>query len=312
MEYGEIPPIEKSVSRLVMGTMPYQCATDGQAFELFDHFVGRGGNCFDTAFVYETEDVVGRWVESRQVQSDLVFVGKGAHTPDCNPEAIAGQVEKSLDRLRIERFDLYMLHRDDETIPAAEFVGALAEQQTLGRIHAYGMSNWSVERIREAQLAARNLGVLGIAASSVNYSLARWNEPWWPGSMTATDPKDREWYLHGQMPLLAWSSQASGFFASDVRPETAESEWEIDMVRVWWNEDNERRRSRARQLAAQLGVTPLQIALAYVMTQDLNIFALIGPRRPQETEESLGALDIEFGRREVHWLETGVNVDMEW
>jgi aryl-alcohol dehydrogenase-like predicted oxidoreductase len=77
------------------------------------------------------------------------------------------------------------------------------------------------------------------------------------------------------------------------------------MVRTWYNETNFGRRDRAEELARKHSTTLLNIALAYVLAQDLPIFHIIGPLTLDELRGSLGALDVRLTGDEVRWLKTG-------
>ena len=104
------------------------------------------------------------------------------------------------------------------------------------------------------------------------------------------------------MPLFAWSSQATGFFTGRYQPEDRVIPALAPIVRTWFNEDNFQRLERARELAAQKGVTAAQIALAYVLCQPFPVFALIGPQTIDELREVLPALDIQLSPAEMSWL----------
>jgi len=304
MTYGAVPGVEKRISRAVMGSMafshglPYTCA-------LLDYFVEQGGNCIDTAYGYRTEPMVGDWLRLRGNRDEIVLIVKGAHTPDCNPQALTRQLHESLERLRTDYADIYFMHRDNPEIPVGEFVDVLNEHHRAGRIRAFGGSNWTIERITEANEYARKRGLTPFVVSSPNFALAVWNEPMWAGCIAAVDPASRAWYQATGMPIFAWSSQASGFFTGRFRPEDAGNPAIAPIVRTWFNAENFARLERAKELAARRGVTSAQIALAYVLSQPLSIFALIGPRTIDEARESLGALTITLTPEELHWLETG-------
>jgi aryl-alcohol dehydrogenase-like predicted oxidoreductase len=73
-------------------------------------------------------------------------------------------------------------------------------------------------------------------------------------------------------------------------------------VRVWYNEANFQRLERARELAGRKGCSTTQIALAYVLSLPLNVFALIGPQSIEETRTSLAALEVRLTPQELRWL----------
>ena len=301
MKFGSIAGVNKPVSRLIMGTgtlrkMPL-------AAVLFDDFFERGGNAFDTAYVYgngTADRLLGQWIKSRGLREEVVVIGKGAHTPHCYPEAVTTQLLESLENLQTDYIDLYLLHRDNPEVPVGEFVEVLNEHLRAGRIRAFGGSNWTVERLSAANEYARKKGLTGFAAVSNQLSLARMLEPPWPGCLSAFEASFRRWLAETGMPLLAWSSQARGFFVEGRADPNDRSDEEL--VRCWYCEDNFRRLERARELARKKGVLPMNIALAYVLNQPFPTFALIGPQTIEEIRTSFLALEVELTPEEVRWL----------
>jgi len=299
MKYGRIPGVEKRISRVVMGVMGHQVP---HVTAMFDDFFARGGNCFDTAYIYgggKCDSVLGRWVEARGLRDQVVILAKGAHTPFCNPRDLTSQLLESLDRLRTDYADIYMMHRDNPDIPVGEFVDCLNEHLRQGRIKAFGGSNWSLRRVEEANEYARRKGLVGFAAVSNNFSLARMIAPPWDGCISSSDAESREWFRRTQMPLMAWSSQAQGFFGGRARPDDLS---DGNLVRCWYSDDNFRRLERAAELARRRGVPTPAVALAYVLCQPFPTFALIGPQKIEETRTSLQALELELSPEELRWL----------
>lgn len=300
MKYGQIPGVEKPVARLVMG-VDNQTEWPHTSVMLDDYFE-RGGNCFDTAYIYgggACEKMLGQWVKNRDIREQVVILGKGAHTPHCTPEWLVKQLHISLERLQTDYLDIYMLHRDNPEIPVSEFITVLNEQKQAGRIRVFGASNWSIERVEEANNWAREHGLDGFVAMSNNFSLARMVQPVWSGCIAASDPRSRAWLTEKGMPLMPWSSQARGFFTGRAHPNDHSDE---ELVRSWYSDDNFQRLERVNQLAAKRGVLPINIALAYVLCQPFPTFPLIGPRALSETRTSFQALSVELTPEELRWL----------
>lgn len=301
MKYGHIDGLEKPVSRLVLGvanqtSWPY-------ASVMFDDFFERGGNCFDSAYIYgkgRCEKMLGQWLKNRAIREQVVILDKGAHTPDCNPEALKRQLLESLDRLQADYVDIYMMHRDNPDIPVGEFIAVLNELRDAGRLRIFGGSNWSIERITQANAWAAKHGMAGFSALSNNFSLAQMVKPTWPGCISSSDAQSRAWLTANQMPLMPWSSQARGFFTDYVRRNDI-AEQEV-MMRGWYSEENVKRRERANTMAQERGVPPIAIALAYVLCQPFPTFPLIGPRLLSEIRTSFAALTIELTPAELRWL----------
>jgi aryl-alcohol dehydrogenase-like predicted oxidoreductase len=274
------------------------------AAAMFDDFFARGGNAFDTAFIYHgghQERLLGAWMKLRNVRDQIVLIVKGGHTPYCNPIDLTTQLAMSLERLGTDRADIYLLHRDNPMIPVGEFVDVLDEHARAGRIGAFGGSNWSTSRIDAANEYARKNGRRGFGVLSNQFSLARMLDAPWAGCLSAGDDESRAWLARTQTPLLAWSSQAQGFFAIDPKDASR------DAARCWHGQDNFRRLERVKELARARGVHPTNVALAYVLHQPFPTFALIGPRQLSETRTTWPALAVELSQREIDWLDLRVD-----
>jgi len=303
---GRIAGLAKPMTRLVMGCDNQQAMPHGAA--MWDDYFERGGNAFDTAYLYghgRQERLLGAWMQARGVRDQVVVLAKGGHTPFCTPEDVVRQLHESLDRLRTDHCDLYCLHRDNPAVPAGEFVDVLAGEVRAGRIRGvFGGSNWSLARVEEANAYAKAKGLPGFGIVSNQFSLARMVEPPWSGCLSASGPESRAWLAaHAGGPdevaLLAWSSQARGFFTGRAAPDRRE---DAELVRCWYAEDNWARRARLVELAKARGVTPPAIAAAYVLAQPFPTFALIGPRTLAETESSLECLRVSLTPEERDWL----------
>ena len=263
MRHGTVPGVDKPVSRLVMGC-------DNQpdirhAAVMFDHYFERGGNTFDTAHIYgggRMESLLGAWIANRGVRDDVVIIGKGAHTPANHPDRVAPQLDVSLERLGTDHVDLYFLHRDNPDVGVGEWIDALNRECDAGRMRAFGASNWSLARVREANAYARANGLRPFAAVSNQFSLARMVDAVWPGCVSASTPEWRTWLAAEGLALFPWSSQARGFFtprfdavrakvSSGVDPRRGNQPSDDEMRRCWFAEDNFARRERAVAMAGR-------------------------------------------------------------
>ena len=294
-----IEGLERPLSRLALGTLGFSPRTRDRDYAVLDAWVEAGGTVIDTAHVYEDGDaerLLGRWLRDRAgVRDGLVIVTKGAH-PDgdrvrVTPADIAADLADSMERLG-GPVDLYLLHRDDPAVGAGELIDALDAHRRAGEIGAFGVSNWTLARIEEANAYAADRGVAGICCNSPHLSLAVQNEPPWPGCLSATDADSRAWHARTGMPLLAWSAQAGGFFARSGG----------ESARVYENAANRERRDRAEQLGRRSGATANAVALAWVLAQPFPTLAVIGPHSVEHLRSSLEALDLELGPDDVRWL----------
>jgi len=298
MRYGEIPGLHKPVSKLIMGCDNQETFAHGAA--MWDDWYERGGNAFDTAHIYGggvPERLLGQWIASRGVRDDVVIVSKGAHTPHCTPEGVTAHMAESLERMGLDYVDVYILHRDNPDVPVSEFIDVMNEHVQAGRVGVFGGSNWTIHRFDEANQYAKASGRQPMSVLNNNLSLAHMINPVWPGCIAASDGESLRYLTETQTAHLAWSSQARGYF---LPPELRER---LGPDAYFDSEDNRERRRRAESLAAKQGVSPLNIAAAYVLSLPFPSFALVGPRSIEETATAIPALAVELSDEEVAWLD---------
>jgi aryl-alcohol dehydrogenase-like predicted oxidoreductase len=321
LNYGRVPGVEKPVARIVQGTVMVRSVEEGQeerSFALLDDVFAQGGTTFDTAHKYaggDSERTFGRWVRGRGLREEVVVIGKGAHHNEdrkrVTPFDITADLYDSLARLGFDYIDLYLLHRDDPSVPVGPIVEVLNEHKEEGRIHAFGGSNWRPERLREANDYARKNGLTPMVASSPNLSLAVQFEEPWPDcvSISGDEAKeDRKWYEETRMPLFTWSSLAGGFFSGRFTRDNLDAfEAYLDKICIetYCYEENFGRLDRAGVLAREKGLSVPQVALAYVLDQPLEIFALVGCNTGDEFRANVEADAVELTPEEIAWLESG-------
>jgi aryl-alcohol dehydrogenase-like predicted oxidoreductase len=134
-----------------------QGLTEDQALELMDAAWAAGIEHFDTADAYgggRSEQAIGRWIRSRGVRPRLTTKTFNPMLPGADhglaPDRIARQLRSSLDRLGVDRVDLYLAHDYDPAVPLAETLGAFGEAQADGLIEAYGVSNFDARQLTAA------------------------------------------------------------------------------------------------------------------------------------------------------------------
>ncbi len=266
-----------------------------------------GASAFDLAASYQvggTERVVGDWIASRRHRDRLFLITKGGHPlPVVQPhrlttKALTDDLHASLRRLRTEQVDLYLLHRDDPTQPLEPLLETLLAFQRSGAIKAWGVSNWSHERIRALDALAGEAKVASVAASSPHFSLVEWARVPWKGCVSVAGDANRDaraFYARTQLPVLAWSPLGRGFFSSR----------EAAGDRTYGSTANLARRERAEKLSRKYEVSAAQIALAYLFSQPFPVFAVVAVSSAEKMKGNLGASTLRLPKNEVRWLETG-------
>ena len=287
-----LDPVSARRGRIVLGTF---AVDDNEAAPaLLDRYYAAGGRALDLANVYrdgEAAQAAGKWLRKRGLAGDMVLWAKGCHPPACHPDLVQQEVEHALRLTGLEYLDVFLLHRDNPEVPVQAWVDALDAEVAAGRIGAFGVSNWRLGRTRELAAAAAGRGEHGLVAFSNHFSLAELVAEPWPDCIAVTKAELPELAGLG-LRMLAWSSLATGYFAGLEQPS-------------WVSPGNAARRDRARELAAQRGVSPTAIALAYVLHQDDHVLPVIGTVSADHLDEALGAAAIELTPAEAAWLERG-------
>lgn len=302
MKRHRLPHTDLEVSALGFGAGGFGTAVKDDALDrLAADFLAAGGSLFDTAHVYAAWEPGGAGLSERELGACLrrlgcveqtVIATKGGHptfgehyprpTDFLAERVVAQDIEESLDRLGRTCIDLYFLHRDDGRTPVGEIIEMLNREIRHGRLRHIGASNWSVERIAEANRCAAEKGLQGFVASQVQWSLAEPN--WRPGPEPTTrfvTPEESAWYGAHAMPILAYSATAGGYFAGRGHE-----------AGLYANPENAARCERARTLAARLGCTPTQIALAWLMRQPPTVIPLFSTTNREHLAELLGAASL--------------------
>ena len=303
MKFLHIPELNRDVSRLGIGSLKFNTESQAETASLLDAYQAAGGNLVDTAEIYglgKSEQAIGQYLKLRATRSQWVVLTKACVEPALvRPEYIRAAVDKSLERLQTDYIDLFVLHRDDPQVPVGEIIDVLDELVVSGKARAYGGSNWSVARLADATRYAEQNSLHRPSISSPHLGLATPNEPTWSGCTNAT-AADLEWYAKHRMPVFGWSAQCRGFFAAESSPSSLSNS---ELVRVYHSAENFEKLERARMLARERQVEPVQIALAWVLNQQAPTIALVGPNSVAELEVALGGVEIGLTPSEMSWLE---------
>jgi aryl-alcohol dehydrogenase-like predicted oxidoreductase len=281
-------------SRLVYGSV--DLPDTAIAPKLLDRFYAAGGRALDVANVYrdgESARAVGKWLRARSSPDGVVLNAKGCHPPDCDPKLVHQEVDRAMHLLGVDRLDVFVLHRDDPEHPVAAFAEALLEEVARRRIGAFGVSNWTVPRLRELHAYLDHIGEDHLAVFSNHFSLAEMASAPWPDCL-ALSKNELFAIADLDLEMHAWSSLAIGFFAGRDVPS-------------WNTASNRARRQRAAQLGKRLGTSPTAIALAYVLHQPKYVRPVVGTLSQAHLDEAVAAAAIELTADELDWLERGAD-----
>jgi aryl-alcohol dehydrogenase-like predicted oxidoreductase len=310
MKTLSLPGIDAPVSVIVQGSLGLLWGEDADAFSVLDAAVEAGISAFDTAHVYDfdgrgVDRLLGRWLARHGDRERLVIMAKGCHpdmegNPRVTPVALSADVNDTLERSGLAHIDLWSFHRDDVSVPVGELVEAANAEIASGRIAAWGVSNWSTARVEEAIAHATANRLAGPAANSAHYSLATQLEPPWDDVVSLTGDgaaADRGWHRASRLPVVAWSSLAGGYLSANLTRaalENPENDHIGEVARCYADEINWGRRERATAVAAQRGVSLSQIAVAWVLGDEMSTLAITGGASVDEVQQNAAAVEIEL------------------
>jgi len=312
MKYGAVPGIEKPVSRLVQGIIQVNRQDEAIGFRQLDDAFAAGINCIDSAHLYGTDPFLGKWMKERGNREQIVVLAKCAHDSfrkRVRPYDIQSELEDILVRMQVDYVDMLVLHRDDPSYPVEPIIDVLNQAVNEGKVKAFGGSNWSAERLQQANDYAAKSGQTPFAVSSPNFSLADPIRVPWGGCLTISGDQfedERAWYKANNMPIFSWSSMAGGFWSGRFNREEIESytEGQAKLVReCYCSEANFQRLDRVKELAEKKGGTVAQVALAYILHYPMNVFAIVGAQTPEEVAANVAALNTDLTEQEMLYLD---------
>lgn len=304
-----------SLGPLCLGAGPFGTRIAGSALdELLQAFLAAGCGFVDTAHCYACWVPGGVGASERELGAALRRLGathrvtvatKGGHSsfgdeyrrPEryLAPEQVEQDLAESLERLGLPAVQIYYLHRDDPRVPVGELIDVLNRAADAGKIGLLGASNWPTARIEAANAYAAARGLRGFTLSQCQWSLAV--PKWTPGRDPTTryvTPEDAAWYAAAGLAVVGYSATAGGYFSGAAAAEAA-----------YGTPENAARRDRARSLAALLGCTPGQVALAWLRAQAPHTIPLFGTTNPVHLAEAVGSLDVRLTAAQAEWLRNG-------
>jgi aryl-alcohol dehydrogenase-like predicted oxidoreductase len=282
------------VSALGLGCMgmsqSYGAADRDESLATIARSLDLGITFLDTSDVYgsgHNEELVGEAIAGRRDEVQLATKFSLTHTPEGvringRPENVRACAEASLRRLKVDVIDLYYQHRVDPQVPIEDTVGAMAELVEQGKVRFLGLSEASAASIRRAA------AVHPIAALQSEWSL-------WTRDLEAeVVGVARE---HG-IGIVPFSPLGRGFLTGAITSpaDFAEDDWRRTHPRFTGEAftANLRLVDAARELAAEKGATPGQLALAWVMAQGDDVVPIPGTKRRSYLESNVGALGVEL------------------
>lgn len=297
-----------SVFPVALGGNVFGWTADRDAsFEILDAYLAGGGNFIDTADMYpqwapgreggESELIIGEWLRSRGKRDDLVIatkVGVDERRPGLRPETIRAAVHESLQRLGVDRIDLYYAHRDDPDTPIDETAHAFSSLVDEGLIGAIGLSNYEASRVREWLRASDNAAWHRPVALQPHYSLVERD------AERELLPVARE----AGLGIVPYWGLAQGFLTGKYREGQAAGDSPRAAIASRYLDDRGSRVLRALDgISGRLKVQPGAVALAWLLTRPGVVAPIASARTPAQLPLLLEAARISLDPSEIEELE---------
>ena len=290
-------------------------ADEATSFSLLDAFVAEGFNAIDTADVYsawapghaggESDTVLGNWLKRRGKRDDVVIatkVGMWARHPDLKAATIAAAVEESLMRLKTDHIDLYQSHQDDEKTPQDETLEAYSRLIKAGKVRAIGASNFSAARLGSAlDLAeAKSLPRYGDLPryDSVQPAYNLYNRQEFEGDLAKVA-------IERGVGVISYFGLAAGFLTGKYRSEADLAQSPRGArVKAYLDERGFRILAALDAAAAELGATPAQVALAWLIGRPGVTAPIVSATNLDQLAEILKAARLSLPAEVVAKLDT--------
>ncbi|ADX72900.1 putative oxidoreductase, aryl-alcohol dehydrogenase like protein [Pseudarthrobacter phenanthrenivorans Sphe3] len=316
MDYRTLGNSGAVVSTYALGTMTFGAeATEETSHTIMDDYFAAGGNFIDTADVYSSgvsEEIIGRWLAKRPDMRDkAVIATKGRFPMGTAPNDVGTSrrhltraLDGSLRRLGVEQVDLYQMHAWDPITPLEETLRFLDDAVSRGKIAYYGFSNFLGWQLTKAVHVARAHGWNPPVTLQPQYSLL----------VRDIEAEIVPAALDAGVGLLPWSPLGGGWLSGKYKRDQAPA----GATRLGENPERGMEAWKARNenahtwtvidavegIAAERGVSPSQVALAWLADRPGVTSVILGARTREQLADNLAAADVELTPEESNRLTT--------
>lgn len=297
----------KKLSKIGLGVSRFGTRTPGVlADEMLSRFLVAGGTLIDTARNYyewvengrgKSEEFMGQWMESHKCREQIVLSTKGGVSNEgkkfhvnLSREGLLTELRQSLEALRTDYVDIYLLHRDEPDRPVEEIVDSLQVLADVGQCENIGVCNWHCERIQAANQYAQRHDLRPIRFVQTWWSMASYTETMWNDPTTThMDQETAEYCKEHGCIAMAYTSQAKGFFQKACA--VGVDQLEPMLKHRMQTEENLKRLEKLRVYCTETGCTPTDVVLGYITSNPLSGTALVSCSTLKQLEDVLKSAD---------------------
>jgi aryl-alcohol dehydrogenase (NADP+) len=317
MQYARLGKTGLKVSRLCLGMMTYGtkswrdwALTEDESKPFVARALDAGINFFDTADVYSngvSEEILGRALRELGVDREDVVIatkcrlgtheGKGANRAGLSRKHILAACDASLKRLQLDYIDLYQIHRTDPATPMEETLEALDHLVRVGKVRYIGASSMYAWQFAKFLHLSERHGWTRFVSMQNHYNLIYREEE------REMIPLCRD----EGIGLIPWSPLARGFLAGNRNRErggeTTRSNSDAFASQMYFTDNDFAIADRNAEVAARLGVKPIQVALAWVLSRPGISAPIIGASKLEHLDDLIAAMDVTLGEDDIRALE---------
>lgn len=304
----------KTISSIALGCANWGRDIDEEsAYRIMDYALEKGINLFDTAEVYgggqsrqlridemgldenqevsaemsSSEKIIGRWLQRTDARDEIVLQTKTKGGP---PENIQNALEGSLERMKIDRVDIYLMHQSNPDIPISETLGAMDAEVKSGRIDIIGSSNYTARELSNAMAVSSSYGFRPFEIVQPEYNLIRWN----------SEEELFPLYTNEGLAVTPYNPIGAGFLAGEYYNDRSNlprgSRFAIlpGYINRYFTKRNFQIVDRLKEKAKELGVHMATLAMAWVMNHPVVTAPIIGAKTTGHVDSALSAYEMDF------------------
>ena len=308
MQTVELSQTNVAVSCLGLGTLRFGTLNSyEESAQLLDIYMEAGGRFLDTANCYnqwsangkggESEVVLGRWLRERGNRDDLFIASKVGfgygNVPDgLGAKTIIAACEESLRRLGTDRLDLFYAHKDDPNTPLEETLTAFTQLIKAGKILFAGASNYLAWRLADADAiaAAQELAEFTCVEQRFTYLRPQPGAYFYPQRLI--DENVATYCDARGKTMLPYTPLLRGAYVRADRP----------IAKSYQGADTDARLAVLREVVQELGATPNQVVLAWMMQRQPPLIPIFSAGTPEHLRDNLGALNLTLSETQMRKL----------